>query len=121
MINKNLRGLKICLKVKAIGEEGVKIVCEKSYQYPEELALCAYILHLNCHSKKEWEIVHSKHLATLINKKYVNPSDSSCSFPEFIQKVSYFIGSSGHFQKIQEEYSIQENVYANLSLYREDY
>lgn len=59
-------------------------------------------------------------MPVLINKKYINPSDSSCPLVEFIQKVSYFIGSSGQCRKIQEEYSIQENIYQNLSFYRED-
>ena len=60
MISKNVTGLRICLKTQSVGEKGVNIVCEKMYQHPEEIALCAYILHLNAHTQREWELIHSK-------------------------------------------------------------
>lgn len=52
MIKKNIIGLSVCLKTKGIGEYGIRIVCEKVFQYTDELALCAYILHLNAQNIK---------------------------------------------------------------------
>ena len=70
MISMNLIGLKVCLRMKGIGMQGTKIVCEKFYQYPDEIPLCAEILYLNVLTSKEWGVALDKKIPELVNSIY---------------------------------------------------
>lgn len=72
LMSLNVRGLRLCLRTKKIGLEGVKIVCGKFFEYPEEVPLCAQILHLNVHIAKEWTPVSDSKIPALINKQYAS-------------------------------------------------